>query len=488
MKKMMKKYNLFTAIVICFLVYIILSWFVPTGTVTSGAYAAASTNPIGLFGLVYYPGITIGTFAQFGLIILAIGAFYGVMAKTGVYGKLVGNVANKFKGKEKTFLILIIAILTILSSVTGLPYAILVIVPFIMAILLKLGYNKITTVASTVGSILVGGIGSTFGYTIAGIAASILSLKITQGIWSRLALLVIVLFLFILFIIGNKQSKISETKKANISKKGKKEEIEAVDAEEILFLENETPSSKNTLALEIVAIITLLLAFVSMFNWNTIFKITLFEDFYEKIIAIKIASYPLLQNLLGLTNPFGYWDSYELVALLVASSVIMGWVYGLSLVDLCEGMMTGAKRVLKTACLITVANIIFTLTLSSTDGTMLVFITEKLAGLSSSFNLFTTALSGMIGAFFYNNFYYFFNAISTDLAIHIDSDYYTIMTFVLQSVYGLMMMVLPTSLVLISGLGLAGVSFKEWIKYIWRFVLQLIVIVIIISVILVLVV
>ena len=207
MKKMREKYNLFTAIVICFLVYVVLSWFVPTGAVTSSAYAGAGTNPVGLFGLVYYPGITVGTFAQFGLIILAIGAFYGVMNKTGVYGTLVNKTVNKFKGKEKTFITVTVALLIIISSLIGLPYAMLIVVPFIMAILLKLGYNKITTVASTVGAILVGQIASTFGYTIAGMSASLLGLKINEGIWSRLALLVIVIFLFVLFVTGNKETK-----------------------------------------------------------------------------------------------------------------------------------------------------------------------------------------------------------------------------------------------------------------------------------------
>lgn len=489
MKKMREKYNLFTAIVICFLVYVVLSWFVPTGAVTSSAYAGAGTNPVGLFGLVYYPGITVGTFAQFGLIILAIGAFYGVMNKTGVYGTLVNKTVNKFKGKEKTFITVTVALLIIISSLIGLPYAMLIVVPFIMAILLKLGYNKITTVASTVGAILVGQIASTFGYTIAGMSASLLGLKISEGIWSRLALLVIVIFLFVLFVTGNKETKLNQSKKIVKDKKAKKDIVEEeISEDKVIFLENEVTSTKKTFSLKLLFILTLIIAFISMFNWNTVFKITLFEDFYEKIMGITVSDYPIMQNLLGLTNPFGYWDSYELVALLTVSSIIMGWVYNLSLVDVYEGMKAGAKRVLKPACLITIANIIFTLTLSSSDGTMLVYITEKLGTISDSFNLFTTALTGIIGGFFYNNYYYYFNAIATDLAIHVDANYYTIMTFVLQSIYGLMMMILPTSLILVSGLSMLGVSFKEWIKYIWRFVAQLLVIILIISVILVLVV
>ncbi len=489
MKKMREKYNLLTAIAFCFLVYVVLSWFVPTGSVANNEFTGADTNPIGLFGLVYYPGITAGTFLQFGLIILSIGALYGVMNKTGVYGTLVNNTVSKIRGKEKRFLMITVALLIIMSSLVGLPYAMLIVVPFLMAIMLKLGYNKITTVASTIGSILVGQIGSTFGYTIAGLSSSLLGLEITEGIWSRVALLVIVLFLFVLFVTGNKETKVRETKKVNHDKKGKKDTVSETTVEEkVIFLENEVTSNKKTFSLKLLFILTFIIACVSMFNWNTVFKFTAFEDFYEKIVGITVSDYPLIKNFLGLTNPFGYWDSYELVALLTVSSIIMGWVYNLSLVDLFDGMKAGARRVLKPACVIMIANIIFTLVLSSTEGTMLVYITEKLASVSDSFNLFTTALTGVIGGFFYNNYYYYFNSIATDLAIHIDADYYTIMTFILQSIYGLMMMILPTSLVLVSGLSMLGVSFREWIKYIWRFVAQLLVIVLIISVILVLVV
>jgi uncharacterized ion transporter superfamily protein YfcC len=487
MKKMMKKYNLLTAIAVCFIIYVVLSWFIPTGAVTDSKYAGAGTNPVGLFGLVYYPGITSGTFLQFGLIILAIGALYGVMNKTGAYGTIVNNVVSKFKGKEKTFLVVTVALLIIISSLIGLPYAIMILVPFLMAVLLKLGYNKITTVASTVGSILVGQIGSTFGYTIAGISANLLGLKINDGILSRLALLVIVLFLFVLFVTGNKEAKVNGVKKES-NKKGKKETISHdVSESKVIFLEEVSPN-KKTFALELLLILTFLVAFVSMFNWNTVFKITVFEDFYEKITAIKVSGYPIFKHILGLTNPFGYWDSYELVALLAFSSLLIGWVYNLSLVDIFEGMKSGARRVLRPACIIMIANIVFTLTLSASSGTMLVYITEKLGTISDSFNLFTTALTGIIGGFFYNNYYYYFNTIVTDLTTHVDAKYFNIMTFILQSIYGLMMMILPTSLVLVSGLSMLGVSFKEWIGYIWRFIVQLLVIILIISVILVLVV
>ena len=42
---------------------------------------------------------------------------------------------------------------------------------------------------------------------------------------------------------------------------------------------------------------------------------------------------------------------------------------------------------------------------------------------------------------------------------------------VIQSIYGIAMMIFPTSVILISGLSLFDVSYKDWIKYIWKFAL-----------------
>lgn len=487
MKKFHEKYNLLTAIIICFLIYVVISWIIPTGTISNGSFTKGSTSPVGLFGLIYYPGITIGTFIQYGAIILAIGAFYGVMAKTGAYAKVLDDVCKKFKGNEKVFLIICISLMIIASSVLGLPFALLVVVPFLMGVITKLGYNKITSVVATVGAMLVGNIGSTFGYSISGISSNILSLDISNGILSKLILLVIVTFLFVLFVIGNKETKLAKVEEKKTTKKAtKKTTVEEVkNSEKAIFLENiDEKVFKKTAPLKILFAITLLITIVSMFNWNAIFKITFFEDIYEKIIAITVSDYPIVKNVLGITNPFGYWDSYELIALLFINSVIIGWVYNLTLSELLEGMKAGAKRLLRPACYIIIANVVFTLCLSATNGSMLMYIAEKLAGLSDSFNVFTTTLTGIIGSLFYNNFYYYFNAITSDLMIHVDESSYTLMTFILQSVYGIMMLILPTSLLLVSGLSMQGVSLKDWFKYIWKFVVQILIIVIIIIVIL----
>lgn len=485
---MKKNYSLFLGIAICFLAYVLLSWIIPTATVSNNQVVVNGTSPVGLFGLVYYPGITIGTFIQFGLIILAIGGLYGVLVKTGVYAKLVNNFVKKMKGKEKTFLIVVIASLAFLNSISGVPFALLIIVPFLMAVVLKLGYNKITAVAATVGAMLIGSLGSTFGTNVAGAATSALGIDITVGILPRAILLVVVTALYIMFVLSNKDIKKAPKTKSKTKSSAKNEKVLEDSKEKILFLEDETETKKKTLPAVILLVLTIVVSAVSMFSWHLALKLDFFVNLYEDIIAITIGDYPIFQNLLGMDRPFGYWDSYELVALLVISSLVIGWVYNLKIKDTFEGFIEGARKVIKPAIYITIANIIFTLMLSASNGFMLTWITDKLASISEGFNLFSVATSSLIGGFFYNHFYHLFSAVGQVFVLSYDSTYYGALVFIIQSFYGLVMLILPTSLFLVSGLTLTDVSYKEWIKYIWKFLLEVLLIVIIISVIVVLVV
>lgn len=483
MKRFREKYDLLTAIVLCFLVFVILSWIVPTATFSDSSVAEGAAVPVGLFSLFYYPGITLGTFVQFGLVILALGAFYGVVAKTGVYGSLVDKTAQKYKGKEKIFLIVVSSLLILINAIFGTPYALLIVVPFLIAVFSKLGFNKITCFAGTFGSILLGNLGSVCGYSIAGTSSILLGLKVTEGIIPRIIYLALLLVLYILFISSNVQTEVKTKVVDKKDKKDSKNVKEESSNEKILFLENEEVKNKKVSTLAVLVGLTLLIAIVSMFNWNSLFNISFFEDIYEKIIAIKIGDYAIFSNLLGLDTPFGYWDTYELVALLLIASIVIGWVYNLSLVDLVDGIKEGAKRLLKPAFYVTIANIIFVFMVALAEdglGNIPVYITAKLAGMSESFNFITTTTSGFLGSFFYNNYTQFFNYIGEVLVINMETDYYALLGFILQGTHSIMMLLLPTSLVLVAGLSMLDVKISDWLKYIGWLILQLLVIFLII--------
>ncbi|MEG2230034.1 MAG: hypothetical protein RRY22_04595 [Bacilli bacterium] len=499
---MKKKYDLFKAIMICFIIYIALSWIIPTGTLSEGAVTAAKIAPVGLFGIFNYPLITIATFIQFGVVALAIGAFYGVLDKTGVYKKFVENFAKKYENKERLFLIAFIVITMILSSVIGVNYAFFVFVPLFMGVLLKMGYNKITALSATIGSILAGSIASTYGLGNATQISNILGLKNGDNIWLKFAFLAIVIALYVFFVVGNKESKlmpktkkttkkiketIEETKKT--TKKVVKPKTETIIEDIVIdapFMENQEVSSKKQKPLGIMLVLLTVILFLSMINWKYMFKVEIFEVLFKLMQDVKVFEIPIITSVLGVTNPFGYWTSYEMSALLLIMGAVIGWIYNLKFDQIIEGFINGSKKMFKTAFLMTIGCVVFTLMLSGSGSNMFVTITDKLLKLTEGFNFFTTSVVSLLSGFFYNDFYYALNSVSSLFTKGYDAEFLPIIGFIFQSMHSIVMMLVPTSLILIGGLSILGVSIKEWIKYIFKFALQLIALTLVISVVLVL--
>lgn len=481
----MKKNNLFKAIMISFFVFVILSWIIPIGSYSTGEYVKAATDPVGLMGLLYYPAVTIGTFIQYGVVFLVIGGLYGVLDKTGVYKKLINKICQKFAGKEKRFLIITIIALAVLASLTGIPLALFVLVPLLMGIVLEMGYSKIIALVSTVGAILFGQVGATYGLNTAGHINSALSLGVNNVLPARLLILAVTVFLLVMFVLN--ATKKGEHKVEKAAKgKSKEKTIEAKSETIVIpFVETEEKPKKKLLPMIMLGSLLFVVLLVSMYNWNYILKVSFFENIFEAINNFTIKDYPIFANILQVESPFGYWDSYEMIGMLILFSGLIGWIYNLKLDEIIEGFTTGAKKMLKPAFLVTMANIIFLMMIYNTTGSIVPTIEHALLSGASSFNVFIVTVISMIGSLFYNNFYYLTTAIVTPLtAVYTDTAVYPVMGILITSIHSLMMIILPTSFIMIAGLGMLDISFKEWIKFIWKFVLQIFLVVMLISIIL----
>lgn len=476
---MKKNNNLLRNILVCFLLCVLLSWVIPVGTISDGTVSTSSIKPIGLFGLIYVPVITIATFVQYAVVILALGGFYGVLNKTGVYSKLVNSIAKKYDKKEKLFLIITITTIMILASVLGNPYGLLVFVPFLMGIILKLGYNKITAVAATIGSILAGSVASTYGLNVATQIANTFSIDVHNGIMPKFAFLSIVTVLYVLFVCGHKQTVIEKPfKMINDGNKEKKAFIRI----KIPFAEEKFENKKNVKPLIIIFALLAVFLFFSMTNWQYMFKVTLFNDLFDKIGNIKLGEVAIVKSILGSDNPFGYWTSYELAATLLLFSLLTGWIYGLNFDETCHAFGEGVKRIGKTAFIMTLASIVFTVMLMGSGNTMFITITDKLLSLTKDFFFLTTSATGLINGFFYNDFYYGLSSVADLFLSKYNEGILPIVGYIYQTMHGIMMLIMPTSVILVGGLSLLDVPFKDWIKYIFMFVLQLLVLSIVISI------
>lgn len=466
----MKKNGILKALGIVFLIYVILSWIIPTGIYSSGAFTKGTTAPVGLFDLIRYPiiNLTSSVFVLTAVVLLFIGGLYAVANKTGAYANLVKKVADKYKDKGEVFLTISILVFAILSSLTALVLPLFALVPFFVAVILLLGYNKSTAILSTVGAILVGNIGSTYGFNINGYLSYFYSTDIHSSIWYRLGLFLALTVALIVFVIKTAK------------KTGKKDETKDIP------LYRESKSECKSTAIVILFVLMMIISLVGMFNWYNSFGIDWFDNIHSSITEFEINGYPIFANLLGSISSMGYWSNYEFALMLVLTSLIIGKVYGLKLSDIVQSFVDGCKKMLPVAVMAIAANIIFLLMNSSDTGyTFYATICNWLFTMTDKLTVVTTAIASMLGGVFYNDFPYMINAVVSQVS-SLDQNL-NVISLVQQAFHGLVCLVAPTSVILVAGLTYLNVSYKEWLKNTWKYLLLAMVIIIVVLVIMILI-
>lgn len=469
----MKKNSLLKAILYVFLAYVVLSWVVKVGTYSNGTLTATDTSPVGLVDLVRYPIVTLSSslFVLSALVILAIGGFYAVLNKTGVYGNIIEGIKKKFKGQEFKFVIISVIVLGVLASLTGLTLPLFILVPFFTAGILVLGYKKLTAFLATIGAILVGNMASTYGFNINGYIKYFLNVDMSKTIFYRIIFLVVVIG--ILIFVLSKVAKLDLVKPKKATKKtSKKETLEAEVSEDVIPLyDGVSNKKKSALPLIVVTVILVVISLLGMYNWSNGLGVSIFDNIYESITSFEINGYPIFKNLIGSLDPIGYWSNYEFVLLIVVASLLIGWIYNLKLGETVSAFIDGAKKMVRVALYMVLANVIFLMMNSSSTGAnMYVTMADKVMGLTSGFNSFTTGLTSVIGSFFYNDFPYMLNSLYSMLSTY--EEKLPLIGLIIQSLHGFMMLIVPTSAMLVAGLTYLDIPYIDYLKKMWKYLLM----------------
>lgn len=507
------KRNLIKAVGICFVIFAILTWIIPVGTYTGGKLTTDSIDPISFFDLAAVPVSTIVTFIMFGIVFAVIGGLYGVMEETGALATLVRKVRGWFKGKEKLFLVLTILHFVILSSLTGLLLPLFALVPLYAAIMFEMGYKNLTALISTVGALLVGSIGSTYGFNISGYTKNIFSLDMNDQIIGKVILLVLVTIALIIFVVKTakreevkpevkKEEKEAPVKKVTTKKPTKTTAKAASKTQTKKSTKKGTTKKKTTAALAttangkkikaskrvsvaplvIIFSLMLIVALVGMYNWYYSFQVEWFNNIYDKIMAVEIKDFPIFKHLLSGISQMGYWGNAEFAALMIMAAGLIAWIYRLSLNEFVESFIKGVKAWMPTALYATIASVILCVLYQgaySGNGTVATTILAKVFGLADGFNVIVTGAAALIGSFFYNDLYYLLSEVFA-FTSGFDASALPIAGLVSQAMYALGMLLLPTSVVLIAGLSHFDVSYKQWFKYIWKFAIVLLLIILVV--------
>lgn len=231
-----------------------------------------------------------------------------------------------------------------------------------------------------------------------------------------------------------------------------------------------------------VVLIIMILAFIP---WSSVFKNTAFESATTAVTEFELFGFPLFGKLLGTVNAFGAWTITDLFFVLAVVILVLVLIYKIKLDDVIDGFISGAKKAFIPAVLVI---LIYTCLVLVTYHPFQLVIYKAILGLTKGFNVFTSTIVAVLASLFNSDPSYAFQSVLPYLtSVVTNSENYSIIAVVFQSIYGLTMLVAPTSLILMGVLSYLGVSYKKWLKTIWKLVVEFLVVLLIIFTILVLI-
>lgn len=447
----MKNKSLCKAAGIMIALTILLTWVVPSSQVGSEGITMGSIMPTGFADIFTSLEVISQYFIKPSIFILFVGMFYGVANRTGAFKKVVDKIVSLTKKRKFIFLILTILFYSLLTALTGMYIQLFMFIPLSIAVLMKLKYNKVQAVLATVGASTIGLIGEISNSIIKQVG----NLEGNTYIWVKVALLIVLILLTILYAI-----------KINAKKVSDETTEEEVNEETIMFV----PKKRNAtieanvkgIAFTIVLSLLLVIFVLGFTPWS---NNEIFQKAYLGLQEVKIGEFAIFDSILGNYEVFGNWTYNSVYPTIAIAIIVLTLIDSLKFKEMVEACIEGAKKVMGLAFLagiITLA-VIFTLN-SGFLGTIINYLTK-------GGNIALTTLSSLIASPFlvemgymaqYNLSMIYYATASSEIA--------EIWGLITQVTYGFVMLIAPTSVLLMVTLGYVEESYTKWIKYIWKFI------------------
>ena len=473
---MKKKYGLFSVLTVMLMLIVVATYCVK-GREGEIAYLPLLDVFFNYINSFYY-------FFDTAMYILIVGGFYGFLNHVSGYKKLVKNIANKFQEKGKVFIVVTTIIFALVSSLTGLNQMLLLFIPFVISIILLLGYDKLIAISTTIGGTIAGLIGGIFltvkdssGYY--EVAYNTID-KITglesnfANIFPKVLLLVVVTGLLIFYMLSHIKKSEENKTKYQLTKSDSLF-VEVKDRKgKVIDLEN-----KKTRTWPLIVVLSLILVVLVLgyLPWKSLFGIKCFNVFHNWLSGLKIGDYQVFTSLISANlTPLGQWNDVGdfMVAnfIIVAAMFLLMLIYRIKFEEAMDGFLYGVKKMAPTVMLVMLASTL--LVCSYNNGFIETIIKEVSSKLGD--NVVVHGLIATIGSILHTDLYYISSAVFSPITKSLtDTANLSVYAMMYQSVYGLTQLVGPTSILLIVGITYLDVPYKTWLKYIWRFLLELLI-------------
>ena len=534
----MKKHNAIKVILVTTLICVILTWIFKAAYFQS-EFVDQGLVQMGLFDLFSYSLTSLSYFGYVALYMICVGGFYGILNKIPAYHKLVSGISNKMSKHSVVWLSVMIVLIGIITSVCGLQLGLILFFPFVATIVLLMGFDKIVVALTLVGSSMAGIIGTTTGYSNVGLLNSYLGTDVTNNIPLKIAILIVALFLVILNTVlyirrnnkvvsvkkvekvseeSTKEEKIkvvevkekeavkeSNSKKKEVSKKttktgskstskstkksgskkssskSKNNNKAAVLDEEVIMIKNEKFDNKVKVWPLVIGLVILFVVMILAFiPWSDVFGFNGMATASEAVKGFKIFKFELFGKLLGSFNTFGDWMITDMFLPMTFVIVLLAIIYKVKINDLFDGFAEGAKKALLPA--LTSLLVYVVLVINTYHPFQLTFYKAILGiGGGAKLNVFTTAFTAILSSLFNVEPSYAFQAFVPYLtSIVTNQDVYPVIEIISQAMYGFTMIFAPTSVVLMAVISALEIRYRDWLKAIWKLLVELLVVLLII--------
>jgi uncharacterized ion transporter superfamily protein YfcC len=443
----------------------IATWVVPAGTYNlaadgsplPGTYHEVASHPArilvdsltapinGLYGIEdakgninYYNSGTLFGAIDVALFILVIGGFLGVTMKTGAIQAGIGTLVRRLEGKERLMIPALMCVFALGGTTYGMAEESLAFYALVITVLIAAGYDALTGAAVVLLGCGIGTLGSTINPFATGIASGFAGVSLSDGLFSRIVILVIGLAIGIWFVLRYADRVRADPSKSVVS--DMREENEARFRAE---------SEDGTIAMTGThkAILVIFgLAFAVM-----MYGVIPWDD-------------------LGVPLPTWWWWFPEMTASFLLFSIIIGLVARMGEGELTSTFVDGSRELLGVALIIGIARgITVIMNNGEITDTVLHWAEQALGDVGQ------TAFAIVMFALFLPLSFLIPSSsglatvampIMAPLARFVGVPEDLVVT-AYQSASGLMNLFIPTSAVVMGGLAIARVPYDRYLRWVW---------------------
>lgn len=249
---------------------------------------------------------------------------------------------------------------------------------------------------------------------------------------------------------------------------------------------------RNNVSFAVLLVLFVLFVIGSSIPWEAVInKLTIFTDFNTWLTKIKIGNYNIFSNIIGspviadatygsttgVIAVFGTWQLTDIAILLFVLTAVIAIASNMKFDNFVSTVTNGIKNILPVA--ITAMLISIVLVIIVTTGINITIVNAILT-ITKGFNIATSTIATLIGSLLTSDFYYLLSTSgSVFTTVITNKDYYGVIAFIIQTIYNFAMIFAPTSVGLVIGLYYLNIPYNKWLKFIWKLLLALFIIIII---------